>query len=474
MKHDGYRVQAQVNGGCVSLFTRDGEDWTDRIGAVAAAVAELPVNNIVLDGEVIAAGKKGASDFATLQNDLAKGRSGRLVYTIFDLLYLDGFDIRAAPLVERKRVLQELLREAGLSRLQYCEHVEIEGEKMRASVCAMGLQGIVSKRRDAPYRSGRVESWVTVKCRKAGRARVQRKSAKAVTKAPSKARAASRRPRMSKPLLIIDGDSFAHRAYHGVPKTVRRAGNRGGGAIVGFANYLMRFYEAEQPRAVIVGWDTLDAPTYRSKAFPDYQSGREFDDELLDQLNVLPEFVAACGFATAKAPGYEADDFLAAAVAYEEQRKGTAVVASGDRDTFQLASESTTIVHPMRGGVMARIGPAEVRERYGVDPIQVPDFIALRGDPSDKLPGARGVGSKGAASLLQKYRTLEDALNDGRFAGQADALRLYRRIATMDASAPLPPLKDQAPTWLKASTLAREWELKQLAERLAGLAKGRD
>ena len=148
---------------------------------------------------------------------------------------------------------------------------------------------------------------------------------------------------MRKPLLVVDGDSFTHRAYHGLPKSIRRAGGRGGGAIVGFANYLVRLYESEQPRAVLVGWDTLDRPTYRHEAFPDYQSGREFDDELVEQLAALPELVTACGFANAKAPGYEADDFLAAAVAEEERRGGSAIVASGDRDTFQLASPSTTI-----------------------------------------------------------------------------------------------------------------------------------
>ena len=276
---------------------------------------------------------------------------------------------------------------------------------------------------------------------------------------------------MSRPLLVIDGDSFAHRAFHGLPKTIRRRGDKGGGAIVGFANFLLRLYLGEEPRAVIVGWDTLDAPTYRHEAFADYQSGRQFDPELVDQLEVLPQLVAACGFANAKAPGYEADDFLAAAVAAEEARGGTAVVASGDRDTFQLASERTTILQPVRAGEMARIGPAEVRERYGVEPRQVPDFIALRGDPSDKLPGARGIGPKGAASLLRKYGSLEEALAQGRFPAQAEALRTYRRIATMDASAPLPALGDQTPTWAKAAALAQEWELTRLADRLAELAR---
>jgi 5'-3' exonuclease len=274
----------------------------------------------------------------------------------------------------------------------------------------------------------------------------------------------------SRPLLVIDGDSFAHRAYHGLPKSIRRRGNKGGGAIVGFANFLLRLYESERPRAVLVGWDTLDVPTYRHRAFAAYQSGRQFDSELRDQLDVLPHFVAACGFVSAKSSGYEADDFLAAAVASEELRGGMAIVATGDRDAFQLASELTTILQPVRAGEMARIGPKEVRERYGVEPKQVPDFIALRGDPSDKLPGAPGVGPKGAAGLLCRYGTLDHALAHGRFKEQADKLRLYRWIATMDKSAPLPSLQNQTPTWAKASALAKEWELNRLAERLDALA----
>jgi DNA polymerase I len=273
------------------------------------------------------------------------------------------------------------------------------------------------------------------------------------------------------PLLIIDGDSFAHRAYHALPKTIRRKGNKGAGSILGFANILLRLYEQERPRAVLVGWDTLDTPTYRSELFPAYQSGREFDGELLEQLETLPEFVTACGFANAKAAGFEADDFLAAAVLKEERRGGSAVVASGDRDAFQLASEKTTILHPVRAGEMARIGPAEVRERYGVEPNQVPDFIALRGDPSDKLPGARGVGPKSAAALLRKHGTLETLLNSGRFPVQADDLRLYRRIATMDAAAPIPSVKAQKPTWSKAAALARDWDLNRLGDRLHDLSR---
>ena len=272
-------------------------------------------------------------------------------------------------------------------------------------------------------------------------------------------------------LLVVDGDSFAHRSYHALPKTILRRGGKPAGAILGFANMLLRLYRDEHPRAVLVAWDTPESPTYRHEKFPAYQSGREFDNALLEQLHVLPEFVAACGFQNAKAPGFEADDFLAAAAAAEEKRGGTVLIASGDRDTFQLASDRTTILYPVRAGEMARVDPAEVRARYGVEPSQVPDFIALRGDPSDKLPGAPGVGATGAATLLQRYGSLEAALSAGRFPAQADSLRLFRSIATMNRKAPLPSLRSQKPTWIKAAALTRKWELNQLASRLEEFAK---
>jgi 5'-3' exonuclease len=273
------------------------------------------------------------------------------------------------------------------------------------------------------------------------------------------------------PLLAVDGDSFAHRAYHALPKQIRRAEGRPANMIVGFANMLVGLWELEQPRAVLVAFDSLETPTYRHEALPAYQSGREFPDDLLEQLNMLPDLVRALSFAVAKAPGFEADDFLGAIVKKEERARRRVLVATSDRDLFQLASERTTILQPTRGvSEITRVGPDEVRERYGVEPKQVPDFIALRGDPSDRIPGAKGVGAKTAASLLAQYGSLEAALAAGRFPAQAEELRLYRRIATLDASAPLPPLKDQTPAWAEASALADGWGLNQLSQRLAARA----
>ncbi len=274
-----------------------------------------------------------------------------------------------------------------------------------------------------------------------------------------------------RPLLVIDGDSFAHRAYHGVPKTVRRAGGKGGNAIVGFANYVIRLWEAERPRAVFVGWDKLSETNWRTKLFADYQGGRDFEPEIVDQLEVLPQLMDALGFLYGRGGGYEADDWIASAATAEAAAGGTALVASGDRDAFQLASEAITILQPVKAGEIARIGPAEVVERYGVQPAQVPDFIALRGDPSDKIPGARGIGAVTAASLLRRYHDLESMLADGKFEGQAEDLRLYKRIATMVRDIPLPPIPTAPPPWGDAAALARTWELRALADRLEGLAK---
>lgn len=269
-----------------------------------------------------------------------------------------------------------------------------------------------------------------------------------------------------RPLLVVDGDSFAHRAYHALPSSIRRANGSPGNALTGFTDMLVRLWQRERPRAVVVGWDTLEVPTYRHTSFEGYQSGREFDAELLEQLDMLPAFIATSGIVCGKAAGYEADDFLATAAAAEEAAGGEALVATSDRDAFQLATEMTTILQPARGGEPVRIGPAEVRERYGVDPGQVTDFIALRGDPSDRIPGARGIGEKRAAELLATYGSLEAMLEAGRFGAESEALRLYRRLATLDRSAPLPPVPDVVPDWKATAGHARDLGLDGLAGRL--------
>jgi DNA polymerase-1 len=276
---------------------------------------------------------------------------------------------------------------------------------------------------------------------------------------------------VSAPLLVVDGDSFAHRAFHALPRSIRRADGSAGNLLTGLVSMLLRLWEAERPRAVFVGWDTLFVPTYRHEALPGYQAGREFDPELLEQLDLAPALLSAAGITCAKEVGYEADDFLAAAVASERHRGGTALVATSDRDAFQLVADDVTILQPVRGvSELARIGPAEVVERYGVEPAQVPDFIALRGDPSDKIPGARGVGAKTAASLLGQHGSLDALLAAGRFSQEAEALRVYRHVATLDATAPIPAIPDREPDWRAGAAAAEALGLGRLAGRLEDAA----
>jgi DNA polymerase I len=270
-----------------------------------------------------------------------------------------------------------------------------------------------------------------------------------------------------RPLLAVDGDNLAHRAYHALPSSIKGGDGKPANMIVGFANMLIRAWEAENPRTIFVAFDTISEPTYRHELLPEYQSGRDFPRDLTDQLDRLPELVGALGFPWGKEAGYEADDFLAAAVASEEKRKGESLVLTNDRDLFQLASPRTTILHPKRGvSELERVGPAEVRERYGVEPAQVPDFIALRGDPSDRIPGAPGVGPGRAAAIVKKHGSLEAALEEGGFPTIADRLREYLRIARLQPDAPIPELPDVEPNWARAADLTVMWGLGGLSKRL--------
>ena len=148
----------------MTLYTRSGLDWTKRFPTIGIDLARLPAKSLVIDGEVISADANGQPNFSALQDDLKRGRYDRMVYYAFDLLHLDGFDTRNAPLIERKRVLQSLLSQARdtAPRVLYSEHFE-NGPDLYARAGGMGLEGIVSKRADAPYRSGRTEQWLKVK-----------------------------------------------------------------------------------------------------------------------------------------------------------------------------------------------------------------------------------------------------------------------------------------------------------------------
>jgi DNA polymerase-1 len=278
------------------------------------------------------------------------------------------------------------------------------------------------------------------------------------------------------PLLVIDGDSLGHRSYHAMP-SVEGAGGRPVGLLVGFANVLLSTWRATRPRAVIVCLDTR-VPSYRHKLLPAYQGQRDpFADDLCEQLDRIPELAEAFGFAAAKVIPFEADDLLATAVTQEEARGGGALVFSSDRDTYQLVSDASATLHPRPRGVLERVDRAGVRERYGIEPEQVPDLIALRGDPSDNIPGARGIGQKTAAELLRRYGDLEGVIAHApeltprqRLAveGAADELRRYLDVATMRRDVAMEIPGDASLDPESAADWCREAGMLGLAKRLAG------
>ena len=156
VKFDGYRLQARIDNGHVQLLTRSGQDWTHRFGSIARALASLKVETALIDGEAVVEDETGASNFVKLVEALQAGRSGEMAYYAFDLLYLNGKDLTRASLVERKALLKALLKKASANGpLRFSAHFETDGAAMLKAACSHGLEGIISKRRDMPYRSGR-------------------------------------------------------------------------------------------------------------------------------------------------------------------------------------------------------------------------------------------------------------------------------------------------------------------------------
>lgn len=271
----------------------------------------------------------------------------------------------------------------------------------------------------------------------------------------------------SRPLLIIDGDNLAHRAYHSTPKTV--VGNNGTplNAIVGFFSMLASLVAHENPRGVFVAWDTLGVDTYRSKLWPPYQTGRVFEREVVLQLNMLPGICEAFAFGVGKCPGYEADDLMAAAAAAEVVQGGTCLILTTDRDSYQLVSEHVTVLGPRRGTrELDRIGPAQVVERMGVLPEQVPDFKALSGDSSDKIPGLAGIGPKTAAGLLLQHGSLDGLMETWNRPGDRELAFKFREVVRMrpDCQVDLP---EGEPDWAAGAEALRVLGAERLAARLA-------
>jgi DNA polymerase-1 len=266
------------------------------------------------------------------------------------------------------------------------------------------------------------------------------------------------------------------RAFYALPKTIVGPDGNPVNALLGAANLILREVEAHRPRAVVLCFGP-DAASYRTELYPAYHADRpEVPDELSPQWAACRAFFEAFDWAVVAAEDLEADDLLGTYARREEEAGGRALILTGDRDMYQCATEAVTVLYVRTGGKGAeRVGPGEVRERYGIDPALVPDFIALRGDPSDGLPGAKGVGPKTAAELLREHGSLEallDAairerrpkLRDTLVSGR-DELLVFKQIATLRDAGVEPPA-DRDTDWEGGARAALERGMRKLAERL--------
>jgi 5'-3' exonuclease len=281
----------------------------------------------------------------------------------------------------------------------------------------------------------------------------------------------------SGPLLAVDAPSMLFRAFYALPSKIVGPDGRPVNALLGASNLILKEVELHEPRAVVLCFGP-DAASYRTELYPSYHENREAEmpDELPHQFALCREFFEAFGWTVASSDDLEADDLLGTYAKLEAAAGGHALLLTGDRDMYQCAGDGVTVLYVRTGGEGAEeVGPDEVRERYGIGPDLVPDFIALRGDPSDGLPGAKGVGPKKAADLLRQHGSLEGVLENairvpqpklrGALIEAEDDLRAFKDIATLrDAKVKLP--KDRPTDWDGAAAAARKLGMNRLAERL--------
>lgn len=288
---------------------------------------------------------------------------------------------------------------------------------------------------------------------------------------------------MAAPLLVVDTPSMLYRAFYALPKTI--TGMIGGArapvnALLGTANLVLREIEAHAPRAIVLCFGP-DAASYRVEMLAAYHADRPpMPDELGPQFAACRDLFPRFGWRIAESDDLEADDMLGSFARVESAGGGRTLVMTGDRDMFQTASDDVTVLYistGKRGGEL--VGPDEVRKRYGIGPELVPDFIALRGDPSDGIPGGKGIGEKTAADLLKRHGSLDAVLDNaireatprlrGTLTDQREELLRFREIARLqDAAVERPP--DGATDFTAAAEAAREYGMNGLADRLGKVA----
>jgi DNA polymerase-1 len=284
-----------------------------------------------------------------------------------------------------------------------------------------------------------------------------------------------------KPLLAVDAPSALFRAFFALPKSITDDRKRPVNALLGATNMVLQVVAEHDPRAVVFCFGP-DAAAYRVELYPPYHAARPpVPDELAWQLEEAPRLFDALGWASVRDDTLEADDMLHTLASAEVRASGKTLLLTGDRDMFQCAGDDVKVLY-LRTGVRGaeEVDAAEVERRYGVPPELVPDFIALRGDPSDGLPGAKGIGEKTAADLLRRHGSLEGAIAGalrersprvrGALRDEADMLRAFKDIATLRRAAGVRRPRDRATDYAGGAEAARALGMGRLAERLERLA----
>jgi 5'-3' exonuclease len=284
---------------------------------------------------------------------------------------------------------------------------------------------------------------------------------------------------MTPPLLLVDAPYLLYRAFFSLPDKIKGADGRPVNALLGSVNAILQQAEERAARAVVCCFG-LESATYRTELYPEYHAHRpSMPADLRRQWEIAPVLYDALGWQVERSDDLEADDLLGALAKAEEGADGEALILTGDRDMFQCTTDSVRVV--LLGGRGKKgpelVGPDEVRERYGIEPSQVPDFIALRGDPSDGLPGAKGIGEKRAAEILRRCGSLEAALEIAAAEGaevnslakQADLLRAFHDIATLRPVELDRPV-DRRTDYATGAVAARTIGMARLADRLEGSA----
>jgi len=280
---------------------------------------------------------------------------------------------------------------------------------------------------------------------------------------------------MPGPLLVVDAPFVLYRSFFALPDSIKGPEGRPVNALLGSVNLLLRIAADRGPRAIVMCFGA-EAAEYRTDLFPSYHADRPpVPDALAWQFKHGPELYSAFGWQVESSPDLEADDLLGSFATVEEKAGGETLIVTGDRDMFQCVDDHVSVLL-LKSGLSGFevMDPAAVKARYGVGPELVPDFIALRGDPSDGLPGAPGIGPKTAATLLEKYGSLEGAIAGAgaerpkvaaALTDSADELRAYRDIATLrTAAVERPP--DRVTDLAGGAKAARELGMNRLAERL--------